>query len=255
MKFINYTSYNKAEDIKRLRFISENILTLPKGSTILDIGCGNGNISFQLARMGYVVTGIDASYSAVEKANILYGGTPGLNFTVKSAEQLVEDKHDLFDAIVCSEVIEHLQDPLILVGSFKSLVKENGLAVVTVPNGFGPREALITKPMKSINESRGLIAKIVNKIKNAMGYSGFTRQSAASNLDHIQFFSMKELSKLADAGGFSIVKKAKGDFVENVFPFSLLTRRIYFLQKFDCWMADILPLAFTSAFYTVWKSK
>ena len=55
--------------------------------------------------------------------------------------------------------------------------------------------------------------------------------------------------------GFKIVKKAAGNFVENVFPFSLITKKIFFLQKIDCKIADVLPISFSSAFYTAWEFK
>jgi 2-polyprenyl-3-methyl-5-hydroxy-6-metoxy-1,4-benzoquinol methylase len=39
----------------------ENLLGLPRGAEILDIGCGTGRHSIELARRGYRVTGVDLS--------------------------------------------------------------------------------------------------------------------------------------------------------------------------------------------------
>jgi hypothetical protein len=38
-----------------------------------------------------------------------------------------------------------------------------------------------------------------------------------------------------------------------VFPFSILSKRIAFLQKMDCAIAEILPYGCTGGFVTVWK--
>jgi SAM-dependent methyltransferase len=43
-------------------------LCLPVGSTILELGCGAGNITVWLARFGYNVTGIDISPTAIDWA-------------------------------------------------------------------------------------------------------------------------------------------------------------------------------------------
>ncbi|MEA3422279.1 MAG: methyltransferase domain-containing protein [Bacillota bacterium] len=37
------------------------LLDAPKGSRILDVGCGSGNYSIKLAELGYEVVGIDLS--------------------------------------------------------------------------------------------------------------------------------------------------------------------------------------------------
>jgi len=44
------------------------LLQLPKGAAILDVGCGTGRHSVALARHGFAVTGIDLSEDMLEKA-------------------------------------------------------------------------------------------------------------------------------------------------------------------------------------------
>jgi hypothetical protein len=78
-------------------------------------------------------------------------------------------------------------------------------------------------------------------------------QSAADNLDHIQFFSKKDLEQLSKQHGFKITGFGKANFIEDVFPFSLFAKRLVFLQKIDCKIADILPYQFTGGFFTVWE--
>ena len=46
----------------------EAALRLPKGSRILDLCCGSGRVSLELARRGYVLTGVDLSPSLLEVA-------------------------------------------------------------------------------------------------------------------------------------------------------------------------------------------
>lgn len=53
------------------------LLTIPHGSRVLDLGCGNGRLTAQLANAGYNVTGIDASDSMLRLAREEY---PALRF-------------------------------------------------------------------------------------------------------------------------------------------------------------------------------
>jgi len=256
MEFINYTTYQKAEDIKRLEFITSNIHNSQQHTLrILEIGCGNGNISYQLAKYKHQVTGIDISETTIQAANARYGNTPGLQFKVANAEDLHPAEHLKYDAIVCSEVLEHLYNPEKLTANFRNLLKPNGVVIVTVPNGNGPREAFITKPSQKLAVGKGLLPALFRKIKYLLGYRGQNAQTSAEHLEHINFFTIPALKLLAAKSGFEIVKKQAGNFVENVFPFSLITKHAFWLQKFDCYVADVLPLPFTSAFYTVWKLK
>ncbi|UCD09486.1 MAG: methyltransferase domain-containing protein, partial [Dehalococcoidales bacterium] len=44
--------------LREIDFLVEE-LALPKGSRILDIGCGTGRHSIELAKRGYIMTGVD----------------------------------------------------------------------------------------------------------------------------------------------------------------------------------------------------
>jgi len=97
-------------DIKRLNFITDALKSsLPAGAEVLDVGCGNGVISRSLGELGFKVRGIDISQKTIEKANSL-NTFPNVRFEVRSAEQLIADGSS-YHAIICSEVLEHLQEP------------------------------------------------------------------------------------------------------------------------------------------------
>lgn len=54
-----------------------HLMTVPQGSHVIDLGCGNGRLTRQLADAGYKVTGIDASDNMLRLAREEY---PSLQF-------------------------------------------------------------------------------------------------------------------------------------------------------------------------------
>lgn len=243
-----HTTYKDAEDLKRLDFIVDSIKELNNpDSKILDIGCGNGNISMALGSVGFDVTGVDIDEDSIDKARAV-NKLPNVTFKVYDANAFA--MADLYDAIVCSEVLEHLDKPWELVESIYKILKPGGVLVATVPNGYGPREVLITKPMQWMHRNK--IDGPMLFMKKMMGYSNTTRQSSNPDLTHTQFFSVSAFRKMIEEAGFRNKKWDNADFVERIFPYSWLTRRIYVLQQLDCSFANYIPKQLTSGFYTAW---
>lgn len=251
-KATDYIVYNKPVDLKRLYFIVSNLCCFKPaaGTTVLDVGCGNGNISIFLGSLGYQVSGIDVSEAAITKARQL-NKFPNVKFEVGNAEEL-PDLGTRYDVIICSEVLEHLLSPESTLYAISRIMKDDGILFVTVPNGKGPREVLVTRPVQKLQRSDSFALQGLVWMKKVMGYSGATAQSDADDLGHIQFFSKQHLYQLAECTGFAIKKFGHADFVGDVFPFSFLFRRSRLLQKIDCKLADKVPYYFTSGFQSMW---
>ncbi|MEP7250993.1 MAG: methyltransferase domain-containing protein [Ginsengibacter sp.] len=246
------SGYENYTDIKRLKFIIDSLdNVVPSGGNVLDVGCGNGLISLSLGKAGYNVLGIDISSKAIEKAKER-NNLSNVKFSVAGADELSETGKK-YDAVICSEVLEHLNEPSTLLKYIYKTMKDDGILIVTVPNGKGPRETLITKPVIVMQKKDNWVWGVVQKIKSTLGYKGTTLQSDADDLTHIQFFTIKSLKKLAEQNAFTIEKFGKTNFLENVFPFSFVTKKIKFLQKIDCALADILPYNFTCGFVSIWQ--
>lgn len=247
--YYQHTVYQHVEDFKRLDFIVAQTSKHPvAGTKVLDIGCGNGNIALALGSLGYNVTGIDVDETSVQTASA-QNKFPNVTFKVSDANSF--SINDEYDVVICSEVLEHLTTPSELVQSAYRILKPGGTMIVTVPNGFGPRETIMTKPMQWLMK-RGF-GKQLQRIKRFFGYANATEQSSNPDLTHTQFFSRKSLTKMMTGAGFKPLSFAKADFFDRIFPFSMLANRIKALQKLDCAVADILPAACTCGFYTSWK--
>jgi 2-polyprenyl-3-methyl-5-hydroxy-6-metoxy-1,4-benzoquinol methylase len=248
-EYYKHTTYDHTEEFKRLDFIVNQVKAHAKpGAKLLDIGCGNGNLPMALGSLGYNVRGIDVDETSIKIANER-NTFDNVSFDVADANKFTES--DEYDLIICTEVLEHLEKPVELVQSSYRILKPGGVMIATVPNGYGPRESLMTKPMQWMMRN-GHTDKLV-KIKRAFGYKHATAQSSNPDLTHIQFFTRKSLYKLMQDAGFKHLAFGKSDFLELVFPFSLVANRVKAIQKLDCAIADYLPAGLTNGFYTAWK--
>lgn len=97
-------------------------------NTVIDIACGVGYGTNLLARKGFDVVGMDIDAEAIDYARKHYGN-PRARFEKRDASQ----PGDLgkYDAAVCFETIEHIQDPRPLL---KALRKSVRVLLASVPN-------------------------------------------------------------------------------------------------------------------------
>jgi len=116
----------------------EQILLSDRSKSILDVGCGNGRHSLELARRGYDVLGVDLSKSMLEQGrHVARSEKLTVDFRHYDARKL--DFQNQFDlAIMLCEgafwlMEEDAMDFLILSNIFNAL-KPGGKLVMTLPN-------------------------------------------------------------------------------------------------------------------------
>jgi 2-polyprenyl-6-hydroxyphenyl methylase/3-demethylubiquinone-9 3-methyltransferase len=105
-----------------------------KGLSALDVGCGGGLVTEPLVRLGAKVTGLDASKEAIKVARE-HAKLSKLDIMYKesSVEELVEGK-TRYDLITALEIAEHVADLDSFLGSVTSLLKPNGLLIMSTLN-------------------------------------------------------------------------------------------------------------------------
>ena len=102
---------------------------LPPGSRIIDIACGVGYGARVLAEAGHEVVAVDCDGEAIVYANEHYAHHR-IDYRLGDANAPLGDLGD-FDAAVCFETLEHLDEPAILL---RSLARLTPLLLASVPN-------------------------------------------------------------------------------------------------------------------------
>lgn len=100
---------------------------------ILDIGCGDGVLTHLLAQERAICYGIDLDKDAINFAIEKFKSL-GLvaDFSVQSCYSTNFDDNS-FDAVISSDVIEHLQKPLFFLSEIKRILKPGGWGIISTP--------------------------------------------------------------------------------------------------------------------------
>lgn len=178
-------NYRKSYSALEMKVIKQRIVQkatrletlMGGGSTLLDVGCGEGFVLAHFHRVGWHVSGIDFSVAGVEQMNpecVAYV-EKGDVFSLLD-EKISEGRQ--YDAVWLGNVLEHVLDPIALLHSLRKLVRPGGLLVVTVPNdGNCYHESLLE-----------------DKIIPARWWIAIP--------DHISYFTAESLKNIAKATGW-----------------------------------------------------
>jgi 2-polyprenyl-3-methyl-5-hydroxy-6-metoxy-1,4-benzoquinol methylase len=106
--------------------------------SVVDVGCGSGELIRALATRldgARVFAGIDYARSGIERAGTAF---PGARWIV--ADLYTFEPSDLFgaarfDLVLCTEVLEHLDDPGRALDLLERLCAPSGRVLITVPDG------------------------------------------------------------------------------------------------------------------------
>lgn len=112
-----------------LPFELEHLAALPKGK-LLDVGCGSGNMLMIAKELGWDVTGLEIDPNAVKAAR-----KQGLNVIEGDCRKL-EQLSNGYDCVICSHVLEHVHQPLMLLELLVNAVKPQGVLLLSLPNAL-----------------------------------------------------------------------------------------------------------------------
>jgi 2-polyprenyl-6-hydroxyphenyl methylase/3-demethylubiquinone-9 3-methyltransferase len=106
-----------------------------EGLRLLDIGCGGGLLCEPMTRLGFQVTGVDASARniGVARAHAEQQGLD-IDYRAGAAEALLAQGEPPFDVVLNMEVIEHVADPARFLRDCVKLMKPGGVMVVATLN-------------------------------------------------------------------------------------------------------------------------
>ena len=126
-----------------LQTIDFNRLQLRDGDRILDLGCGEGRHAISAYMIGNVdAVGVDLSITDLKTTRQRFSQfaepdnpRKSLVTFVADAEKLPFDD-DVFDKVICSEVLEHIVPYQQVIAEINRVLKIGGIAAISVPRFF-----------------------------------------------------------------------------------------------------------------------
>ena len=120
-------------EINRNNWIENKLKNLPAGIRILDAGAGEKQYEKYCKHLHYVSQDF-AEYNPLKGDD----GLHAINWQYGSLDIIsdittIPEPDNSFDAIICTEVFEHLVDPLAALKEFKRLLRSDGFLILTAP--------------------------------------------------------------------------------------------------------------------------
>lgn len=152
--------------------------------SILDVGCASGwflnEISKKFPRARCV--GLDVYKNAIDYGKRKYKDLILLN---KDAHK-IPYKSNTFDVVICTEVLEHVQDPKLVIKEIKRVLKKEGIGIIEMDSG--------------------------NLLFRVVWYWWTNLRKGIWQDAHIQSFDSKKLENMLKRNGLKIIEKQSFNF-------------------------------------------
>jgi 2-polyprenyl-3-methyl-5-hydroxy-6-metoxy-1,4-benzoquinol methylase len=135
---------------------------------VLDFGCGNGDFLARAQALGHRCVGVDFDPEAVNFVK-------GRGIEVYEPDALAEAGFEgRFDIVTAAHVVEHVADPLALLGDFRRWLKPGGHLFIEVPNAEASGLAKHGRFWRGLEAPRHFSLPSAAGLRDALEKAGFT---------------------------------------------------------------------------------
>jgi 2-polyprenyl-3-methyl-5-hydroxy-6-metoxy-1,4-benzoquinol methylase len=156
----------------------------PALGRVLDVGCGSGGVGRAVRGRATRLVGLELDADAAELARPTYD-----EVLVGDLAGSLPELDEQFDTILAYDVLEHLPDPLPVLGVLRSLAAPNALLHVSVPNA------------RHLSLVRDLV------FRGTFGYTDWGHRDST----HLRWLTRRDLVALLEQAGWSVERTAHAE--------------------------------------------
>jgi 2-polyprenyl-3-methyl-5-hydroxy-6-metoxy-1,4-benzoquinol methylase len=186
-------------------YIVQSVVENMQPPSLLDLACGNGQLTNIMSSYFDRVVGVDASAMHISEAKKTY---PDLEFIQSLAEEYQDSS--MFSTITMITLLEHVQDPSAILAACANNLVQGGVLIAHVPNAI------------AVNRR---ISKIMGSLSDEYELSPFDKDI----LGHRRSYDMSLLVQDFQKAGLKVIKKG------GVFYKMLSTPQINWLLENGPW--------------------
>jgi len=132
---------------RKIRFMLKKVNFSDK--TVLDLGCGAGVCTEDIAKASRFAVGADISAWAIARAKKRF---PNISFVIADSENLPFRK-GAFEIVINTGLIQYLENPYPTVNETKRILKKGGKTIIEVPWKHGPYNSKLLRSVLTSKEN------------------------------------------------------------------------------------------------------
>ncbi|MGQ9778130.1 MAG: class I SAM-dependent methyltransferase [Thermodesulfobacteriota bacterium] len=176
---------------KRLSKLGDHISFADK--KVLDIGCGNGAYTLEIAKASSVTIGIDIEIGRLKAFKIKKEKDRIKNaFIIQMSGEQLGFQNDIFDVIILIETLEHINDERKCLEECRRVLKPGGKIALYVPNRMHPFE------------THGIKLGVLTKYTRRIPFISWLPSKILKKISFVRSYKAKEIIKLLETEGFNI---------------------------------------------------
>lgn len=125
--------FGTQNSVKRNEWLQNKLMEIPAGKTILDAGAGSGSKKKFCGHLNYISQDIALYDGLGQNRGLHTGHVDYSNLDIVSDIIDIPLENNSVDAIMCTEVLEHVEDPLLVFKEFSRILKKGGKLIITAP--------------------------------------------------------------------------------------------------------------------------
>lgn len=219
---------DSAITIIRINELLDEFEKFRKNNKMLDVGCGPGLFLIEAKKRGWEVYGTEFTDKQLK-----YLKDKGIN-TLKGKLTNESFEDELFDVIISSEVIEHINNPVEEMQQFHRLLRKGGLVYITTPNFNAIERYLLNGAYEIIEYPEHLCYFTPKTINLLLTQSGFKKLKTTTT-----GISISRINK--------ILKRQNNEIIENIASDEALREQLEtgyrrYIKSFINWILNFIGI-------------